>query len=223
VSRSAGKQLAGRQARPALYGDLRSWALIAADSLALMAELPAHSVDVVVTDPPYGLAFKDETWDGGELADPHDFQAFCCAWAEQAKRVLRPGGHLLCFGATRTFHRLVSGIEDAGLEIRDMLLWLHAAGMPKSRRLPGGLGTALKPAYEPILLARAPLPTGGTVVGTISRYGTGGLSVDATRLPRAEGRPVRGTGRATCCFPTRPAAWTVGRTVAVVSRTAPAG
>ena len=71
--------------------------------------------------------------------------------------MLKPGGHLLAFGAPRTFHRLVAGIEDAGLEVRDQLLWLYGQGLPKSRRLPGGLGTTLKPAYEPILLARAPL------------------------------------------------------------------
>ena len=78
-------------------------------------------------------------------------------WAREARRVLKPGGHLIAFGAPRTFHRLVCGIEDAGLEIRDQLLWLYAQGMPKSRRLPGGLASALKPAYEPILLARAPM------------------------------------------------------------------
>ena len=85
------------------------------------------------------------------------FERWTRAWAAEAMRVLKPGGHLLAFGAPRTFHRLVSGIEDAGLEVRDQLLWLYAQGIPKSRRLPGGLGTALKPAYEPILLARKPL------------------------------------------------------------------
>jgi len=163
---------------------LRRWALIAADSLRLLCQLPAASVDAVITDPPYGLAFKEEAWDSGELATPDGLQAFSRAWAEQARLVLRPGGHLLCFGSPRTFHRLVAGVEDAGLEIRDVLLWLHAAGVPKSMRLAGGRGTALKPAYEPILLARAPLPAGSTVSGTIARYGTGALNIDATRPPR---------------------------------------
>lgn len=171
-------------ARPILYGDLTSWALVAGDSLKLMAALPAGSVDVVITDPPYGLGFKGESWDGGSLARPAGFQDFSHTWAEEALRVLRPGGHLVCFGATRTFHRLLAGVEDAGLEIRDMLLWLHGAGVPKSRLLPGGLGTALKPAYEPILLARAPLERGTTVLGNVEHHGTGALNIDTTRPSR---------------------------------------
>jgi site-specific DNA-methyltransferase (adenine-specific) len=192
MSRIVSRTPARLGSRPALYGDLRSWALIAADSLELLGRLPPRSVDAVITDPPYGLAFKDEHWDGGELEDPHGFQAFCTSWAERIKPVLRPGAYLVCFGATRTFHRLVAGVEDAGLEIRDMLLWLHAAGVPKSRRLQGGLGTALKPAYEPILLARAPLHAGDTVAGTISRDGTGALNIDATRVKRSEDQPGEG-------------------------------
>jgi site-specific DNA-methyltransferase (adenine-specific) len=179
-------------ARPILYGDLSSWALVAGDSLTLMAALPAGSVDVVITDPPYGLGFKSESWDGGTLARPAGFQEFSRAWAAQARRVLRPGGHMVCFGATRTFHRLTAGVEDAGLEIRDTLLWLHGAGVPKSRLLPGEVGTALKPAYEPIILARAPLEQGLTVLGNVERHGTGALNIDATRPPR----PSRATSAA---------------------------
>ena len=78
---------------------------------------------------------------------------------------------MVAFGAPRTFHRLVAGVEDAGLEIRDQLLWLYGKGLPKSRRLPGGLGTSLKPAYEPILLARAPLV--GTTTSNLERLGHG--------------------------------------------------
>jgi site-specific DNA-methyltransferase (adenine-specific) len=181
-----------RERRPPLYGDLRSWALFGADSLELLATLPARSVDAVITDPPYGLAFKDEHWDGGELARPSGFQAFSTAWAQEAKRVLKPGGYLACFGAARTFHRLTAGVEDAGVEIRDVLLWLHGAGVPKSLRLPGGLGTALKPAYEPILLARAPLQPRQTVLASVDRHGTGALNIDATRL----NRPAPATGAA---------------------------
>jgi hypothetical protein len=79
----------------------------------------------------------------------------------------------------------VSGIEDAGLEVRDQLLWLYAQGMPKSRRLPGGLGTTLKPAYEPILIARKPLA--GTTTDNLQRFGTGALNIEATRVGGASG------------------------------------
>jgi site-specific DNA-methyltransferase (adenine-specific) len=82
---------------------------------------------------------------------------------------------LVAFGAPRSFHRLVSGVEDAGLEIRDLLIWLNGQGMPKSRRLPGGHGTALKPAHEPILLARTPLA--GDLRQTRAAHGTGALAI----------------------------------------------
>jgi len=170
--------------RPPLFGDLRSWALIGADSLELLAALPDHCIDAVVTDPPYGLGFQDEAWDSGPLASGDGFQAFCTAWGRQARRVLRPGGFVAAFGAPRTFHRLVCGVEDAGLEVRDQLLWLHGRGMPKSGHLLGGRSTTLKPAYEPILLARAPLDRGQTASDSLERYGTGALNISATRLPR---------------------------------------
>ena len=103
-------------------------------------------------------------------------------------RVLKPGGHLVSFGAPRTVHRLVAGLEDSGLEIRDQLLWLYSSGMPKSRRMASGLGTALKPAYEPIVLARRPLARqSGRVVSTtanLDSYGVGAINIDATRQPR---------------------------------------
>ena len=100
--------------------------------------------------------------------------------------MLKPGGHLVAFGAPRTFHRLVAGIEDAGLEVRDQVLWLYAQGVPKSRRLPGGRASALKPAYEPILLARTPLV--GTLAANLKRWGTGALNIEATRVPRPGAR-----------------------------------
>ena len=174
------------KARPILYGDLHDWALVAADSLSLLRLFPDACIDAVVTDPPYGLAFNGEAWDGGALAEPLGFQLFSADWAAEVRRVLKPGGHLLAFGSPRTFHRLVAGCEDVGLEIRDQLIWLHGAGMPKSGRLAGGVGTTLKPAFEPILLARAPLAK-GTVTANLARYGTGGLNVDACRLPRTDG------------------------------------
>ncbi len=172
-------------ARPPLYGDLHRWGLIQADALALLKQLPAGSVDAVVTDPPYGLAFKHQHWDGGRLADGLGFQAFTRGWAEQVARVLKPGGYLAAFGAPRTVHRLVAGIEDAGLEVRDQLLWLYGSGVPKSRRLPRGLGTGLKPSYEPIVLARKPLDRATpATMANVGQHGTGTLNIDAARITR---------------------------------------
>jgi site-specific DNA-methyltransferase (adenine-specific) len=104
-------------------------------------------------------------------------------WATEALRVLKPGGHLLAFGGTRTIHRLVSAIEDAGFEIRDMLSWNFGSGFPKSRNFDGdwqGWGTALKPAWEGITLARKPLS--GTVAANVLEFGTGALNIDGTRI-----------------------------------------
>jgi site-specific DNA-methyltransferase (adenine-specific) len=176
----------------ALYEDAtEKWGLIEADALMLLAKLPDRCIDAIVTDPPYGIGIVGEAWDGTDIRQAagsgkerpsagEAFECWTCVWAAECRRVLKPGGHLLTFGAPRTFHRLVAGIEDAGLEVRDQLLWLYGSGMPKSRRLPGGLGMALKPAYEPILLARAPLE--GTTVHNIDAWGTGALNIEAARV-----------------------------------------
>lgn len=170
--------------------DTQSWGLIQGDALELLAKLPEHSIDAVICDPPYGISFAGQSWDGAairdavareKLSDGEAFERWTQAWAVEARRVLKPGGHLLAFGAPRTFHRLTAGVEDAGLPVRDVLLWLYGSGVPKSRRYPGGLGTALKPAYEPILLARAPLET-TTTTANVERWGTGALNIDAGRV-----------------------------------------
>lgn len=111
------------------------------------------------------------------------FQTWCTKWATEALRVLKPGGHLLAFGGTRTFHRLTAGIEDAGFEIRDSIAWMYGSGFPKSRNLDGewaGWGTALKPAFEPITVARKPLTS--TVAANVVQWGTGALNIDGTRI-----------------------------------------
>ncbi len=101
-------------------------------------------------------------------------------------RLLKPGGYLLAFGAPRTAHRLASGIEDAGFQLRDQLVWLYGTGVPKSG-LRGGRGSALGPAYEPIILARRPLA--GPLHENEARFGTGSLGIDDARIP-APDRPV---------------------------------
>lgn len=125
-----------------------------------------------------------------ELIDPFcapptmlAFQNWCNRWAREALRVLKPGGHLLAFGGTRTYHRLTCALEDAGFEIRDCLAWLYGTGFPKSHNLEDehlGWGTALKPAHEPVVVARKPLT--GTVAATMQEHGTGALHVDACRI-----------------------------------------
>ncbi len=172
----------GATGKPAMYGDGTRWLLLHADSLALLPELPDCSVDTVITDPPYGIGFGGESWDGGKLTDAPSFQSWTTEWARAARRVLKPGGYLAAFGTPRTFHRLVAGVEDAELEVRDQLLWLFGTGVPKSHSRIDGLGASLKPAYEPILLARKPLQ--GTLNANLERHGTGALQIDAGRVPR---------------------------------------
>ena len=194
-------------------------------NLHLLAAVRDNFAHAVVTDPPYGLGFMGKDWDAA-LPDPR-------TWSE-CLRVLRPGGHLVAFGAPRLVHRLTCQIEDAGFEVRDQLLWVFGSGFPKSldvskaidaaagavrevvgpdpqaaRRNNGprfdnvmntaprgvtditapatpdaakwsGWGTALKPAYEPIVLARKPLD--GTVAQTVQRWGTGAINVDGCRV-----------------------------------------
>lgn len=133
------------------------------------------------------------------------FYDFSLIWAREALRVLKPGGHLLSFGGTRTSHRLASALEDAGFEIRGTLMWAYASGFPKSFAIPkaidkaagagrpggvaaaaawAGWGTALKPSHEPIILARKPLGE-PNVAANVLRFGVGGLNVDACRVPPA--------------------------------------
>lgn len=181
--------------------DTRAWGLIEADALMTLAKLPENSVDAIVTDPPYGIGIGGAAWDGRDIRRAGSggpsvraeeaFERWTRVWAMECRRVLKPGGHLLAFGASRTFHRLVVGVEDAGLEVRDQLLWLHAQGFPKSHRLPGGLATTLKPAYEPILLARAPLD--GTTEINLGSWGTGALNIEATRVGEARYWPAHVT------------------------------
>lgn len=148
------------------------------DCLDIMKTMQENSVDSIITDPPYGLGFMNKDWDHGVPGS---------AYWKEALRVAKPGAHLLAFGGTRTFHRLMVAIEDAGWEIRDTIMWTYGTGFPKSRNLDGewdGWGTALKPAWEPIVVARRPLQ--GTVENNVSKYGTGALNIDASRIESGE-------------------------------------
>lgn len=190
-----------------IHGDCRT-------ALEFMASC---SVDSIVTDPPYALesiskrfaksgrtdstwsrsgphqrtarGFMGKQWDTGEVAFDPDF------WRD-ALRVLKPGGHVLAFGGTRTYHRLATAIEDAGFEIRDQIGWLYGSGFPKSSNQHGdweGWGTALKPAWEPIVVARKALD--GTVAQNLAKWGLGALNIDGCRVEADDGanraRPPR--------------------------------
>lgn len=221
------------------YQDART-TLYAGDARAVLPTFPAQALDAVVTDPPYELGFMGRAWDRSGIANDVDL------W-RAVLRVLKPGAHLLAFGGTRTAHRMVCAIEDAGFEIRDTLCWLYGQGFPKSldvgkaldkaagaerevvgqrstvpeRPITGqwqlsaqdkasvgfgaghgsvvdvttpatalacqwdGWGTALKPAHEPIVLARAPISE-PTVAANVARWGTGALHIDGARLGAAD-------------------------------------
>lgn len=195
------------------------------DNLFLLRALADNSVDSVVTDPPYGLTFMGKKWD-------HDVPTV--EFWQEVYRVLKPGGYVLSFGGTRTYHRMVVAIEDAGFNIVDQISWLYGQGFPKSRNLskdidrilgaerevvgrvkmPGyqaaaakhgvqtvnvtehdvfsddpitkeakhfqGYGTALKPAQEPICVARKPHK--GSIAKNVLEHGVGGLNIDACRV-----------------------------------------
>lgn len=238
--------------------------IIHGDCIEEMKKLEPNSVDAIITDPPYGLEFMGKSWDkfkdakniaGGtshgtpfnrqedrampsfhQLSnlDKLSFQEFTKEWAKEALRVLKPGGYLLSFGGTRTYHRMTCGIEDAGFEIRDCIGWVFGSGFPKSlnvsksidkmkglkrevleerRTIPNssswetdkgmlavgeqnfdvtlpnspeakeweGWGTALKPAWESICVARKPLSEKNVALNVL-KWGTGGINIDESRI-----------------------------------------
>ena len=191
--------------------------LICGDMRDKLAELADESIDSIVTDPPYhlttgkkggsgpasvnldspsgrarvGTGFMGMKWDGGDISMRPE------TWA-LLMRVAKPGTHLLVFSGSRTFHRVWCAVEDAGWEIRDTLMWLHGEGFPKSSNQDGewrGWGTALKPAFEPILMARKPLM--GTVAENLAAHRVGALNIDASRIPGERGSGVWGSSNET--------------------------
>lgn len=193
------------------------------DCRDVLRTLPDNSVDSVVTDPPYELGFMGKKWDNTGVA--YDVTVW-----EECLRVLKPGGHVLAFGGSRTWHRLAVAVEDAGFELRDSIAWIYGSGFPKSLDVskaidkkagaerevvgtqmaaiaPGsgdyvggnkvevplmgnpitsedkewqGWGTALKPAFEPVVVGRKPLV--GTVAENVLVWGVGGLNIDGSRI-----------------------------------------
>lgn len=164
------------------------------ECLEKLKELPDDSVDCIVTDPPYFISFMNKGWDKEDsIAIKKEFWMECL-------RVTKEGGYLLAFGHSRTHHRLFTAIEDGGWEIRDTVMWLYGQGFPKSlniskaiHKMAGrvdlscdkakeweGWGTALKPAHEPICMARKPIK--GNVAQNVLKWGTGGINIDACRI-----------------------------------------
>lgn len=145
------------------------------DMRLILPRLIADDVEVhaVVTDPPYELGFMGKKWDATGVAFQPETWRHCYD-------ILPPGGHLLAFCGTRTYHRMTCAIEDAGFEIRDAVAWIYGSGFPKSKNIGNGWGTALKPAMELICVARKPLV--GTVAGNVLAHGTGALNIDGCRI-----------------------------------------
>lgn len=172
------------------------------DCLKFLRRLPDNSVHSIVTDPPYGLSKEPDMLEvlrhwlsgddyqhrgGGFMGKSWDsFVPGPAIWRE-CLRILVPGGHMAVFGGTRTFDLLVTAIRIGGFEIRDQLAWIYGSGWPKGSNLGkkepewDGWNTALKPAFEPICLARKPLAE-VTVVENMVVHGAGAINVDACRI-----------------------------------------
>lgn len=156
-----------------------AWNVINSDCLQHMASMPEACIDAIITDPPYGLGYMGKDWD---QLPPGE------AWALECLRVCKPGAHVVAFGGSRTVHRVASALEDAGFEIRDQFVWMYWTGFPKNHRVEvegfEGYGTALKPAFEPAVVARKPLA--GTVAQTVKAYGTGAINIEAGRYKHGD-------------------------------------
>lgn len=154
------------------------------DSLKVLKTLADSSIDAVVTDPPYGLKLLGKKW---------DYDVPSVDFWQECLRVLKPGGFVVSFGGARTFHRIVLNIEDAGFEIRDVIMWLYGKGFPhgcdigKATSLQewDDWNTNLKPAYEPIVMARKPISE-TTVVKNVLKWGVGAINIGANRNPTTD-------------------------------------
>ncbi len=151
--------------------------IIHGDCLEEMRKMEPNSISAIVTDPPYGLHFMGKGWD-------YDIPGV--EYWRECLRITKPGGYVLCMGGTRTFHRLTCSAEDSGWEIRDCIMWIYGSGFPKSHNHFGieGFGTALKPAYEPIIMAMKPCE--GTFKQNAEKWGQAGINIDGCRVESNE-------------------------------------
>ena len=162
------------------------------NNIDVLKTFPDNHFDSIVTDPPYGIDFLGKTWDANTGA----LETY-----QECLRVLKPGGHILAFSAARTYHHLAITLEQAGFEIRDQIMWIYSSGFPKSQDIGksiersnkkknteidssdwNGWGTALKPAHEPIALARKPIQ--GSIKDNVLKHRVGSLNIDACRIER---------------------------------------
>lgn len=165
----------------------KGYKLYNVNMLDMCEHIQPDSIDSIVTDPPYELNFMNKGWDNSGIAFQTD------TW-KKCYNVLKPGGFLLAFGSSRTYHRIACAIEDAGFEVRDTIMWLYGSGFPKSMDLGksieskvpqeglkwNGWGTALKPSYEPIIVARKPCD--GSCTENVIKYGVGGINIEECRV-----------------------------------------
>lgn len=178
--------------------DISHGSVITGDSLAVLPELPENEFHAIVSDPPYNFngGFEQSDWDN--IGSAKEYQEWCQEWAERALTTLKPGGHLIAFSGNRSHHRLFSGIEDAGFEIRDTINWIYATGIPKGQRIErwlddefkdefGDWRSMLKPTTEYAVLARAPMSERSSTKNQME-HGTANLNVEACRLDGDDGR-----------------------------------
>lgn len=170
-----------------LYSENDSYKIYNGDMLDMLQVIKPESIDAIVCDPPYELGFMNKSWDSTGIAFKKETWKNCF-------EVLKPGGYLLAFGGSRTYHRIACAIEDAGFEIRDCVMYLYGSGFSKSYNIGlaidkkngvfqnewQGWGTCLKPAYEPIIVARKSFK--GSVVDNIIKYRVGGINIDECRV-----------------------------------------
>ena len=190
---------------------MRRWGLIAADSRTLLAAFPDASVDAVVTDPPYGLNFNQQAWDGGALASGEGFQAFTAAWASET--AARPQARRLPGGVRCQPHRSSPRRRDRGCRswrCATSCLWMYGSGVPKSRRgcRAGWARRSSRPTSRSCLPGDRLIRDTPATLANVARHGTGALNID-TRSDRAAeppSRPARASGRPTWRSATRPGA-----------------
>jgi DNA modification methylase len=236
-----------------------AYTILNGNNIEVLKTFPDNHFDSIVTDPPYGISFLGKDWDtfrnsrvtknstvtnlGSGMrmttaTENLNFQLWCEQWAQECFRVLKPGGYMLSFCAARMYHRMTVGLEDAGFEIRDQIMWIYSSGFPKSQDVGrqiqkklgvketkknpnarsqsgdslydsghqkavagedvvctdpaaqqwSGWGTQLKPAHEPIALARKPSRL--TIAKNCEQWGVGALNIDATRVQYQDNKDI---------------------------------